>query len=83
MKIRIELEVEVSPYTREQLLDSGFEGEDAEPDTDVDAPSIARCVANMFGDDSEAVQEVFAGSELFVNIGEATVIRAETVGDPS
>jgi hypothetical protein len=77
MKIRIELDIEVTPWTREQLEDAGFADDDAEPDGDVNAYEIGESIAAMFHPDSEAIAEALAGSELFVDLGDATLIRAE------
>lgn len=80
MKIRIELEIEARPYTADELQAEGLE--DCEPDDDLDAFAIGDCLTSLFYPDSEAVQEAFGGSALFVKLGEATLIRAEQV-EPS
>lgn len=82
-KIRIELEIEARPYSDEEyaaeMMDSGYEaGLDDEPD-EIDADGIASCLAAQFYDGSDMVNEMMAGSNMFVKFGKAMVIRAEEV----
>lgn len=85
-KIRIELEIEVTPWSNERLAEEGgFSDEEVEfiagdgLEEEVDPQAIAECIASIFYEGSEAVAEAFGGSAIYVDIGDATLIRAEQV----
>ena len=75
--MRVTFEVEVEPMSREEIEEDGgefFEGDNQLPDAAV----IADCMASVFTDE-DAVAEMFAGSDLFVKIGQASFAAAEYV----
>lgn len=82
-KIRIELEIEARPYTEEEyaaaMEEVGLDVQDDEEPDDVDAHAIAELLAGQFGEDSQLAEEMFAGSNIYIKLGDATVIRAEQV----
>lgn len=76
-KIRVTLEIEVEPLTREEMEDAGFEGEDAEP-VEVDA-EVASEVGEAIVFDLPENEGLFSGSDLFVKVKAAELISYEVV----
>ncbi len=83
MKIRVELEVDVEPYTRDEMLESGVSEEalddDAEngvTDDQVDVQGVASCIASFAGSDEG---EMFAGSGIFVHLKNVRLVEAEPI----
>lgn len=76
-KIRISLELEVDPFTADELAKEGFEDEATEPDeiTPITAHEIGDCIAGHLPFEVEA----FAGSNLFVHVRKAKLVGAELV----
>jgi hypothetical protein len=66
--IRITLEVEVEPFTREQLEAEGFEGEDAEPGMDPEDDFVIADGIVSHISQEEYAAEMLAGSMCFVTI---------------
>lgn len=77
-KVRVELELNVRPFTPDELVESGLDAENPEPDETPDAAGIGECIAGYL-DDLGDYPEMFAGSMIFQRVTGATLIRAEQV----
>jgi len=80
-KIRIEMDIEVRNMTVDELAFCGFDADDHEEYADevdnLDAREVGLCIASLFGFNSDTSDEALAGSNIFVKLGHATLIRAE------
>jgi hypothetical protein len=77
-KIRVELELDVEPFSAEEMVKSGLDADYAEPDEEPDAAGIGECIADHL-DTLEEVPEMFAGSNIFQHVRGAKLLRAEQV----
>jgi hypothetical protein len=75
-KIRITLEIEARPYTEEEAKEEaemcGLKPEDM-IDEEIDAFGIGQCLTSYV---SQVQDEMLAGSDLMVKLGEAKLISA-------
>lgn len=77
--IRITLEIEVRPYTADELAGEGCDEEFFDGEDEIDAFQIGECVAALFHEGSDFAQEALAGSNMFVKLGDATLVHATEV----
>lgn len=77
-KVRIEIELDVEPFTADELIESGLDCDDAEPDEEPDATGIGECIA-AYLDELEEAPELFAGSMIFQHVRGARLVHAEQV----
>lgn len=75
--IRIEIEIEAREMTASEMIEEGCPEDCAEAEGYIDAQAIGEGLACMFGEDSEFAREMMAGSNVYVVLGEARLIRAE------
>lgn len=76
-KLSITLHIEARAFTHIELCDAGADPEIDEggDDDELYLDGIGFAIASMFHEGSEAVEEAFAGSNLFVHLGDAELIH--------
>jgi len=81
MKLVVTLEIDVSDMSDEELTDAGYYefSEEGEPDptvSDYHPKEVAECVRFALMS-SDVKDEMFAGSDMFLNVGNIQVVSAQ------